>query len=837
MRFPLKTLGLLLASLAVTSCGGGGGDGGGATSPPANGTITLTASRTALPRNPNNVAPYPGSPYMAEVAFTYRSATGAITALTADATFTISSPSVASISPPDDPATPNINEMAARMVSFHDKTNNGSYVMFVNSYDVAGTATLTAQATDPSTGRTVTKTLDFTVAGATPLPATLNIAPSPASIYVPGAGGATSSIITVQVRDGANQPVPNPGSADNVRFEILGNAGNAILSATSAAGPASGASVTTQTVNGIATASFQAGTVQGAIQIRATVDRSDNNVSNGITDPIPASTTVVVSDGKLHSLKITSPDIDAIMQNLVTTGVSSSGDPITAPDGTYSLTVSVTASDALENPVVPGTVIQFGAVSEPVTGFPGLGGGTFQIAGNNGNPQEGGTLFTAPNAQFLPSGPGGGVGPGDTVLVFGKLVDGNHDLQNVRRVQSISAPTSLTVTSAFNRNDTTGNLIDYGSVIPYVIGRGGSGIAITAQGITNELGVATVRLTYPVSLLGKANIIWAQGNVAGSTKTVADISPMRLPGVAPAVLAVAPNPVPGNTATSVRVCLRDALGSGIGGARIGFAFSGVGGAASLDGQPNAGTIIAPTGTDGCTTGQVITAGVGESGASIAFTSGVGVASTIPIVAPTALILQATPSTITGSGGSVALRLTDGSGVGLAGVQISAVCSASAQLSGPIAPTGAGGQTTAQINILNKYGSAVSGTCVFSAAGGSATATVNAQGVDLCVTNPSNSQCSTTDDRAMLTVVLQRGIATGSRTITSSPAGLASCTLGASDGPSTTCTGSFSKGTTVALNSTGPVTWTGAGCVAAPGNLSAVVTLTGATATCTATFAP
>ena len=42
MRFPLKTLGLLLASLVLASCGGGGGDGGGATSPAANGTITRT---------------------------------------------------------------------------------------------------------------------------------------------------------------------------------------------------------------------------------------------------------------------------------------------------------------------------------------------------------------------------------------------------------------------------------------------------------------------------------------------------------------------------------------------------------------------------------------------------------------------------------------------------------------------------------------------------------------------------------------------------------------------------------------------------------------------------
>ena len=67
MRFPFKTLGLLVASLALSSCGGGGGDGGGATSPPANGTITLTATRTNLPLNPGNVLPYPGSPFMSEV--------------------------------------------------------------------------------------------------------------------------------------------------------------------------------------------------------------------------------------------------------------------------------------------------------------------------------------------------------------------------------------------------------------------------------------------------------------------------------------------------------------------------------------------------------------------------------------------------------------------------------------------------------------------------------------------------------------------------------------------------------------------------------------------------
>src|SRR5690606_14133795 len=111
------------------------------------------------------------------------------------------------------------------------------------SYDVAGTSTVTASATDPATGRTVTKTLNFTVAGTTPVPARIDVTPTPASVYIPGSGGATSSIIRVNVQDGLNQPVPNPGNVDNVKLEIVGSAGGSILSGLSSSGPASGTSI------------------------------------------------------------------------------------------------------------------------------------------------------------------------------------------------------------------------------------------------------------------------------------------------------------------------------------------------------------------------------------------------------------------------------------------------------------------------------------------------------------------------------------------------------------------------------------------------------------------
>ena len=183
------------------------------------GSITLTATRTTLPLN-LQCPVLPGSPFVAEIAFTYRNNAGAITALTSDATFTTSSPITVSISSPDDPSTDDIYEPALRLVSFHDTTNNGSYVFFATSFDVAGTSTITASATDPATGLTVSKSLVFTVQGAPPLPGSINLSSSPSVVYVAGTGGATSSVITALMRDGANQLVPDPGNVDNVRYEF-----------------------------------------------------------------------------------------------------------------------------------------------------------------------------------------------------------------------------------------------------------------------------------------------------------------------------------------------------------------------------------------------------------------------------------------------------------------------------------------------------------------------------------------------------------------------------------------------------------------------------------------
>lgn len=734
MKFPFKTLGLLFASMALASCGGGGGNGG-ATSAPQPGSITLTATRTTLPLNPNSILPYPGSPFMAEVAFTYRNNAGVITALTSDATFTTSSPSTVSLSPPDDPATEEINELATRVVSFPATTNNGSYVFFATSYDVAGTSVVTASATDPSTGLTVSKTLTFTVQGAPPVPGSVNLSPSPSVVYVAGVGGATSSTISAQVRDGANQPVPDPGSVDNVKFEIVGNAGGGILSAPSG----SGGSVTAKTVAGIAAVSFQSGTTlpPGPVQIRATVDRADNNVSNGIGDPISATTSVAVSDGKLFGLVVTSPDLEAISENFVFAGVDADGNPVGGLDGTYSFTISALATDRQGNPVVPGTTIQFGVIDAPLSGFPGTGGGVFDIAGGDGNPLEGGTAFTAPTGRFTTAG--GGAGPGDTLLIFGDQVTGNSDLENARVVSTIANGTNLTVTSAFNRNDTTGNSVNYGAVLPYVIGRA-TEVNITASATTNAIGVASTTLNYPVSRLGKQTIVWAQGNAATSTviKTVADIQPVRLPGIAPLRIVVSPSPLLGNTTTNVSVCVYDAFNSPLQGVFPQFSFHDLGiGSGSIDGVSGAGTLATATGSDGCAVGTVMTAGLSSEGSGdgpgVVFNVGDSEPVDIPISVSTGLILQAFPSAIGNGSGTVTLLLTDGSGNPVPSAQIVGNCTGGPGINGVIAPTNAQGRTSALVTAgalaaVCPGDTPNQGTCVFSTAvNGGPTATVTVLG--------------------------------------------------------------------------------------------------------------
>lgn len=759
MKFFGKPLGLLLASLALASCGGGGGNGG-SFSPPQSGTITLNATRTNLPVNVWGYKPTQyGNPTQAEVTITWRNADGTLVT-GKDIMVSISPTNIAALSCLVDGK--DCTDGNALFGSVPIKGINGQASIFVNATETAGTATFTVSATDPNTGRSVSQSLPFTVvSGVGPTPASVNLAASQSSVYLPSSGGNSSSTITATVRDGSGQLVPDPTSGnngyDNIKFELVGDTGDAVLGSSSVSGAVSGKSVTSHTVHGVAIASFQAGnsTPPGPVQIRATVDRADNNVTNGITDPVSTTTTIVVSDGKLFSLVLTSPTTNSITVNPVSDNVTgptdSSGNAIIppSPDGTYSLTVSALATDRQGNPVPQGTTIEFGIIDAPMQGFPLEGAGTFLIAGNDGDPQEGGKLFTAPNGHFVTAG--GGAGPGDTLLVFGKAVPGNSDLESARQIQAVSGETSLSVTYPFNPNDTTGKSVDNGPVLPYAIGRAQEGnIGATAK--TDANGVARTTLNYPVSRIGKGALIWARGTgapVNGTPRVITDISGGGFPGVRPGTLLVDQSPLPGNTVVPVQVCLFDALKAPIQGAHIRFSFVNLGaGTGKIDGRVGAGALERATDGGGCAIGVLQTSGLSGGGTgggsgtdepAVIFSAGPGVTNlNVPIKASGGLILQVSPSSLGGHGGTVNLSLTDASGNPVSGTQVGVTCDAGVSTN-LIAPTDAGGHSSATITAdLDAYKKTNAAKCTFTAAG--VTAVVNLQGLDLCTINPNNTQC-------------------------------------------------------------------------------------------------
>lgn len=827
--------------------------------------LQMSATSTTLPVNQlpqdpaNGSCPgnFLGSPYISEVTLTFRHSNGQLVMGTSTVNVSAAPTSVITFSILNSGSSSATNSCQDQ---FHTLLGSGPVsvtggvgTIYVHSMATPGTGTLLVTATDPDNGAAINSQLQITVAGgASGLPTSIT-ASSTGGAYVASSGGI-SSLVNATVTDGSGALVANPSGYDNVQFTIAGPSNSdARLSAVNAAGQSvTGSTVATVTHNGIAAVTLLPGNQQGPVQVKATADRADGNVDNGISDPVSASTTVVVSDGKLYSLTLTSPGSNApsILINRVSTQATlvSQGTPIPPdPNATYSFTVSAIGTDRQGNPVLPGTQIKFGSIDSPVDAR-----GNYQISGVKGDPQEGGTLFSAADGQFTTAG--GGAGPGDSVLVFGKLVDGNSDLESAATVRSVQNAQNLTVTTPFNLNDTTGSSVNYGPVLPYIIGRAQIG-NISSPATTNSIGVASTTLNYPVSALGHVAGVWAQGtgtdNITGGTKIVTDINLFAFPGVAPAEIIISPNPIPGNLTLPVYACIYDALGSPLQGVQFQFSFINLGvGSGTLDGISGAGVVPDLTDASGCVATTVSTTGIaGSSGSSsggstatpgLTFTVG-NTTKTAPITASGSLILLAKPSQLGGTGGIVTLTLLSGNGTPVPGVQLTGTCTNAGIITGP-GVTNSAGQTTvnigANLNIPNAPGS---GSCTFTTATGSPTATVTLKGTDPCLagTSPPPTGCSTTGGSGNYNLTVQlNSQTTGYGGVTSTPTGVVCSMLNATSPVS--CSGAFASGTNVTVTAapTAPSTgvqWGGA-CASAGTALAATVTVS-SNMMCTATFQP
>lgn len=780
------------------------------------GRLSIEATRTTLPINAFNVPIFLGSPYMAEVTVSVRDASGA--PVNQENGLQVSVNPVGNtggFSTLDDPTTADINEITVRLGQGPVDIVAGRATIFLHSLNFAGTTTLTVSHTGAD-NRTFQATQVFTIVSTLPsLPAQVTVSPPTQPVYVAASGGNSSGQIEIIVRDGIGQPVPDPvagnNAFNNVTVEIVGDALGARLTGINAAGQTvSGTRINVRTSNGVTGVSVSGATRTGSLVLRATSDRADNNVDNGVSDAVFGQQSIVVSDGVLFDLQITQPLVNALFVNPFDPDVEPDDDGLVIPqqpDATYSLTVAVIATDRQGNPVLPGTVINFGLIDEPQES----GISDFSISGNDGRPQVGGVNFSAPSGRFTTAG--GGAGPGDTLVVFGKRESfvpfglnlpppGYRDLESARQVARVNSATSLDVTRRFNFNDDTGVSVPVPApgLLPYVVGRATDG-NIGATAVTNELGVARTTLNYPVSRLGKLIVVWAQGNgdiVAGSPETVTDADVMYFAAAAPALLTASPSSIPANTTSNVQLCVSDALRVPVSGVAVSGAFDGLDGIGSIT-FLGTGPAANVTDESGCVTAAVTTSGVSVGGNPRVVFSGAGSSATVSIVRG-ALVLQAVPSTIFGSS-NVTLRLVNANGVPQPGFQIVGTCTATApttlQLSNGPGVTDANGRTTVEIlaTELNRTGSAGSGSCVFRTVDGSATVTVQAVGTDLCTlgTSPPPSGCPAAP-QAVLTLAFS-SMAQGMSASTS-PAGIL-CSRTA--GTTTSCTGSFDQGTTVAIS--------------------------------------
>ncbi|MBK6434906.1 MAG: hypothetical protein IPF83_02895 [Rhodanobacteraceae bacterium] len=802
--------------------------------------LAFAAQTTTLPINRFSVTPFLGSPFMSEVTVTWRRLNGELVTVTSNGqdrlTIAVAVNPVNSIGgfsmlddpeTEDDPTIPGIdhNEFLTIMGQAPVNVVSGKATIFFHSFDESGTSVMTITAQDPDTNETLQTQVTFNVVSGSPrLPATISLQRDGRAVYASNSGGNSIDQVEASVYDGSGDNVPDPGTsaapANNLEVEIVGGAqnGERLRSVNAQGAVVSGSPIRVKTAQGLTRFTFEAGTRLGSVQIRATADRADNNVDNGISDPVSSLISVTVGDGRLFDLDITTPTNATITEIMFNNGTTLES------TGSYTFNLSALATDRYGNPVIPGTEIRFGLIDSPYVD------GTFAINGSDGDPQEAGTGFNAPTGAFKTAG--GGAGPNDTVIVFGEESNGNRDLESARRVATVPNNSNLTVTQRFNYNDDTGATVNNGPVLPYVIGRAVDA-NIAPSGYTDQFGVAFAKVAFPATKAGKLAAVYAQGNgdvVGGAPELVTDAELMRLSAIAPGTIIASPDPIAGNTTVVVQACLVDANSQGIPGAQLTFSFDTLFGMGSVDGIANQGQLANLTGPNGCADATVVTSGLpNDGGATLKFSLG-AIEDSIDIRVNNNYYLYAFPSRTYGDGARLfTLRLVNSSGVRVPNVLIVGECEASSpqflNISTHPGLTNAQGETT---TIVDADGFDVVGmpsgsdaSCTFRTINDEAEVVIVWGERDICdFFSPSPPVgCPT----AMLTVTMT----TGGTVMSTNPSAAVQCI-----GPGT-CTKPFQPFENVTLNASANATWGDACSACGTGVQTCTVALgdTGSTTNC------
>ena len=264
----------------------------------------------------------------------------------------------------------------------------------------------------------------------------MNVNAAPAGVYLASSGESSASTLTVQVLDASGQTVPNPTSGNsafnNVQVEGCRHRRqrHAHDQRRQRQAQTGGDGEDAHAQRHRWRHYIERARYRVRCRFAATADAADNNVDNGITTPVVATKTIIVSDGKLYSLTISPNERERDHPNTVSGELSTDAtnappDPdATQPDGERVGQRSPGQTGASRN-ADPASA----SSTKPVSAYnAGAYANRFLHSGTDGDPAEGGNIFTSLSADFIRSN-GNGVGPGDALLVFGKSVDGNSDLE------------------------------------------------------------------------------------------------------------------------------------------------------------------------------------------------------------------------------------------------------------------------------------------------------------------------------------------------------------------------------------------------------------------------
>lgn len=196
-------------------------------------------------------------------------------------------------------------------------SNSGGNSFHFHAGDQAGTARITCSVRDPLDNQQKAASVEISVGGATGKPASVRLAAQVQDVLGTRAnpnGILSQMAIQAFVMDDANQPTGST-SGSNVQVRILAGT-DAAKGARLVAGIQSGSVLQLPSIGGVALFSLLGGTETGTIFLEMTADRADNNVSNGISDPM-----VGILPIQVVAARTIAPSIDSVDLGDVTKGV------------------------------------------------------------------------------------------------------------------------------------------------------------------------------------------------------------------------------------------------------------------------------------------------------------------------------------------------------------------------------------------------------------------------------------------------------------------------------------------------------------------------------------